>query len=79
MAGVLASAFSVSPPLALALGLTLALAFGNPFPALTSRCSKWLLQISVVGLGFGMSLTEVVRAGRSGFLYTVFGITFAVV
>ena len=79
MAGVLASAFSASPPLALALGLALALAFGNPFPALTSRCSKWLLQISVVGLGFGMSLTEVVRAGRSGFLYTVIGITFAVV
>jgi len=77
--GILASGYSASPPLALALGLALALALGNPFPEFTSRCSKWLLQISVVGLGFGMSLTEVVHAGRSGFLYTLVGISFAVV
>jgi len=77
-AGMLASAYSASPPLALALGLVLALALGNPFPEFTSRCSKWLLQISVVGLGFGMSLTEVLHAGRSGFLYTLVGISFAV-
>jgi uncharacterized integral membrane protein (TIGR00698 family) len=32
-----------------------------------------------VGLGFGMNLHEVMRAGRSGFLYTVLGITFALV
>jgi len=77
-AGILVSACSGSPPLALALGLALALALGNPFPEFTSRCSKWLLQISVVGLGFGMSLTEVLHAGRSGFLYTLIGISFAV-
>lgn len=76
--GVLASAYSTSPPLALALGLALALTLGNPFPEFTSRCSKWLLQISVVGLGFGMSLTEVLHAGRTGFLYTLIGISFAV-
>lgn len=78
VAGILASGCSASPPLALALGLVLALALGNPFPEFTSRCSKWLLQISVVGLGFGMSLNEVLHAGRSGFLYTLVGITFAV-
>jgi len=76
---VVASACSASPPSALALGLALALTLGNPFPEFTARCSKWLLQISVVGLGFGMSLTEVVHAGRSGFLYTLVGISFAVV
>ena len=76
--GILASAYSASPPLALALGLALALALGNPFPEFTSRCSKWLLQVSVVGLGFGMSLREVLHAGRSGFLYTLVGISFAV-
>lgn len=78
VAGVLVSACSASPPLALALGLVLALALGNPFPQFTSRCSKWLLQLSVVGLGFGMSLTEVLHAGRNGFLYTLVGISFAV-
>ena len=76
--GLLVSAYSASPPLALALGLALAVALGNPFPESTSRWSKWLLQISVVGLGFGMSLTEVLHAGRTGFLYTLIGISFAV-
>ena len=78
VAGVLVSACSASPPLALALGLVLALALRNPFPGFTSRWSKWLLQLSVVGLGFGMSLTEVLHAGRNGFLYTLVGISFAV-
>jgi len=76
--GLLVSAYSASPPLALALGLGLALALGNPFPEFTSRWSKLLLQVSVVGLGFGMSLPEVLHAGRTGFLYTLIGISFAV-
>ena len=42
------------PPLALALGLVFALTLGSPFN--TSRQTKLLLQISVVGLGFGMNL-----------------------
>lgn len=35
-----------------------------------------LLQVSVIGLGFGMDLHEILRVGRSGFLYTAAGITF---
>jgi uncharacterized integral membrane protein (TIGR00698 family) len=66
-----------SPPLALALGLALGLTFGNPYGKQTRKTTKWLLQASVVGLGFGMNLYQVIRAGRSGFLYTAFGITFA--
>ena len=77
-AAILVSAYSASPPLALGLGLALALTLGNSFPEFTSRCSKWLLQISVVGLGFGMSLPDVLHAGRSGFLYTLVGISFAI-
>jgi uncharacterized integral membrane protein (TIGR00698 family) len=37
-----------------------------------------LLQASVVALGFGMNLQEVLKAGRSGFVYTALGISFAV-
>ncbi len=37
--------------------------------------SKFLLQASVVALGFGMNLHEVLRAGRSGFVYTALSIT----
>jgi uncharacterized integral membrane protein (TIGR00698 family) len=37
------------------------------------------LQAAVVGLGFGMNLHQVLRAGRSGFLYTAVGIAFALI
>ncbi|HET9741809.1 MAG TPA: putative sulfate exporter family transporter [Terriglobales bacterium] len=76
--GIAIAASSASPPIALALGLALALSLGNPFPAFTRRWSKLLLQLSVIGLGFGMNLGEVLRAGRSGFVYTIIGISFAV-
>jgi uncharacterized integral membrane protein (TIGR00698 family) len=66
-----------SPPLALALGLALGLTLGNPFGRQTRKSTRWLLQASVVGLGFGMNLYEVIRAGSSGFIYTALGITFA--
>ena len=36
--------------------------------------SKYLLQASVVALGFGMNLHQIVRAGRSGVVYTAVGI-----
>ena len=57
----------------------MALTVGNGFPELTGKWSKLLLQLSVVGLGFGMNLSEVLRAGRAGFLYTAAGITFAII
>jgi uncharacterized integral membrane protein (TIGR00698 family) len=38
-----------------------------------------LLQASVVGLGFGMNLRQVIQAGRSGFVYTLLGISFALI
>jgi uncharacterized integral membrane protein (TIGR00698 family) len=54
-------------------GLTL----GNPLRTETRKASRLLLQAAVVALGFGMNLNQVVRAGRSGFVYTAVGITFA--
>lgn len=64
-----------SPPLALAFGIAFGLFLTHPFPKEAKSYAKTLLQFSVVGLGFGMNLHEVVRAGRSGFLYTAIGIT----
>lgn len=61
----------VSPPLALAIGLAIGLTLGNPWPTQTSRATKLLLQASVVGLGFGMNMTAVVRAGTQGIGFTV--------
>jgi len=52
-----------SPPLALALGLVVAFTFGNPFPQLEGKFTKYLLQASVVLLGFGMNLGSLWKAG----------------
>jgi uncharacterized integral membrane protein (TIGR00698 family) len=66
-----------SPPVALALGVAFGLTFVHPFAGPARNSSKRLLQLSVVGLGFGMNLQQVLKAGRSGFLYTLLGISFA--
>jgi uncharacterized integral membrane protein (TIGR00698 family) len=73
---VSASGF-VSPPIALAMGLVFGLALPHPYGPEAKKFSKFLLQASVVGLGFGMNLHQVVQAGRSGFVYTLLGICFA--
>ena len=64
-----------SPPIALAIGLAFGLFLHHPYSKQTKSFSKTLLQVCVVGLGFGMNLHQVVRAGRSGFVYTALGIT----
>src|SRR5258705_1066830 len=64
------------PPVALALGLVFGFSFPHPFDQSAKKLSRHLLQASVVGLGFGMNLHDVIRAGRSGFLYTVLSISF---
>jgi len=64
----------VSPPLALALGLIFGFTFTHPFPDQSRAASKWLLQASVVGLGFGMNLQQVIHTGEMSFVYTLAGI-----
>lgn len=72
---ILSASGLISPPFALLGGLVYGLALSHPFHAESKQLAKFLLQASVVGLGFGMNLHEVVHAGRSGFLYTVVSIT----
>lgn len=67
----------VSPPVALTCGLAFGLTFPHPYETHSRALSKFLLQASVVGLGFGMDLQQVIRAGRTGFAYTLISITFA--
>jgi uncharacterized integral membrane protein (TIGR00698 family) len=74
---VLACSGFVSPPLALVMGLAFGLTLPHPYHGLSRKWSKYLLQASVVGLGFGMNLQQVIHAGRSGFIYTMLGISFA--
>jgi uncharacterized integral membrane protein (TIGR00698 family) len=76
---ILCASGLVSPPLALAIGLVYGFAFENADNPGGKNLTKYLLQASVVGLGFGMDLHEVVHAGRSGFVYTALGITFSMI
>ena len=74
---IIAATGLLSPALALVAGLAYGFTFIHPFPLDARRLSRILLQVSVVGLGFGMNLQEVIRVGRSGFVYTAVSISFA--
>lgn len=76
---ILAASGFVSTPVALLLGLIYGLCFIHPYQQDVRKVSAFLLQASIVALGFGMNLHEVLRAGRSGFVYTAASITFALV
>jgi uncharacterized integral membrane protein (TIGR00698 family) len=69
----------ISPPIALTAGIIFGLSVAHPLPADSRDLSRFLLQASVVALGFGMDLHEVIKAGRSGFVYTALGISFALI
>ncbi|HEY4839025.1 MAG TPA: putative sulfate exporter family transporter [Candidatus Acidoferrales bacterium] len=72
---ILAASGYVSPPIALLGGLIYGFTFTHPYQIHARKFSRYLLQASVVGLGFGMNLHEIVHAGRAGFIYTAIGIT----
>nr|WP_225986828.1 putative sulfate exporter family transporter [Rufibacter sp. LB8] len=60
----------ISAPIALFSGIVVGLIFGNPYPAKLSKFTKYALQASVVGLGFGINLYQVAETGVRGFFYT---------
>lgn len=65
---------AVSPPFALGVGLCFGLLLTHPYPKDSRELSKLLLQYSVVGLGFGMNLVQVLKVGGSGVMYTAVSI-----
>jgi uncharacterized integral membrane protein (TIGR00698 family) len=69
----------ISPPIALTIGILFGLSFRHPYESESRTAARVLLQVSVVALGFGMNLHEVLKAGRSGFIYTALGISFALI
>lgn len=60
----------VTPPLALFGGLVFALLVGNTDQKRAATVQKYLLQGSVVGLGFGIQLGAVIKAGSTGLAAT---------
>ena len=69
----------ISPPIALFLGLAFALTLGSPFPVFNKKASKYLLQIAVIGLGFGMNLHESLKAGTDGILFTIISVVSVII
>lgn len=61
----------ISPPTALVLGLIVANVAGHPFLHLNHKVTSFLLQVSVVGLGFGMNANSALSAGKEGFFFTI--------
>ncbi len=63
-----------APGIAVLAGILFAVTWGNPFSRITAEITSPLLGATIVGMGFGMNLTDVLRAGSNGFLYTLIGI-----
>lgn len=64
----------VTPPVALFLGLAFALICGQAHPKFNKKTSKYLLQYSVVGLGFGMNLHSALASGKEGMEFTIISV-----
>jgi uncharacterized membrane protein YadS len=65
---------SISPPTALLLGLVVANLSGHPFLPFNHIAIRYLLQISVVGLGFGMNVNNALSIGSTSFFLTIISI-----
>lgn len=72
--GVLCTIPWVGTATALVMGGLFSIFLGNPWPQKSAHYSKVILQLSVVGLGFGLGLGEVLRTGKESILYTIVGI-----
>jgi uncharacterized integral membrane protein (TIGR00698 family) len=64
-----------SPAIALLLGLLIAQLTGHPYLHLNHKATHFLLQASVVGLGFGMNVQSAMQAGKQGVLFTIVSIS----
>jgi uncharacterized integral membrane protein (TIGR00698 family) len=62
---------AITPAISLLIGLIYALIFPIPFAKFNKKASKYLLQVSVVGLGFGMNIIDSLKSGSSGMLFTI--------
>lgn len=60
-----------SPPLALFCGILLAIFYKGETVYNSSKLTKYLLQASIVFMGFAMPLNEVIATGKNGFVITL--------
>jgi len=75
---ILCASGIISPPFALLAGIFYGFSFTHPYHLESRNLSRFLLQASVVALGFGMNLHQVIHAGKAGFMYTAISITLVI-
>lgn len=80
---VVVSVFCLTPfceaPVALLLGILFSFTLGHPFLKHNAKLTKYLLQGSVVGLGFGMNAIEALEVGKDGLVFTIISISFTLI
>lgn len=64
-----------NPPVALLAGIILSQTLGHPFSKINKKAVPFLLQISIIGLGFGINLYQAAAVGREGFWITIMSIS----
>jgi uncharacterized integral membrane protein (TIGR00698 family) len=64
----------IDTPFALLIGIILAQTIQHPFLKINKKLTHILLQVSVVGLGFGMNAWQALDAGKQGLVFTIFSI-----
>lgn len=61
----------ISPAIALSMGLLIAQVIKQPYAAVSQKVTQFLLQLSVICLGFGMNVFSLIKAGEKGLLFTI--------
>ncbi|MBW8683136.1 YeiH family protein [Chitinophaga rhizophila] len=74
LAGICCLLPVITPPIALIMGMVIAQFVGHPYLHLNHKATHILLQVSIVGLGFGMNVSSAVKAGKEGIGFAVVSI-----
>lgn len=77
--GVICGVNVITAPVALFIGLVFAFIFGTPHPKFNKKFSKLMLQVSVVGLGFGMNIEKSLQSGADGMIFTIVSVVLVMV
>ena len=65
--------------MSLLLGVIYALLIGNPFREKTQPASALILKVSIVVMGFGLNINEIIQTTQDSLVITILTITFALV
>lgn len=60
-----------SPSIALLAGILFAQFMEHPYATASQKGSQKLLKLSIIGLGFGMNLSSVIKTGQEGLVFTI--------